>query len=91
MEYTGKPHCEKFAVNTFWHAHGSTVVACRPISQTVFMSLRAINRAEHVCATVVIKHNYISMCNLKIVIYILLYCEINICEILSFVIHYIHL
>ena len=30
----------------------------RPISQTVFMLSIAINRAEHVCATVIIKHNY---------------------------------
>ena len=30
----------------------------RPISQTVFMLSIAINRAERVCATVIIKHNY---------------------------------
>ena len=39
----------------------------RPISQTVFMLSIAINRAEHVCATVIIKHNYTLMCNLKII------------------------
>ena len=44
----------------------------RPISQTVFMLLIAINRAEHVCATVIIKHNYMLMCNHKIVINIML-------------------
>ena len=38
----------------------------RPISQTVFMLLIATNRAEHVCATVFIKHNYMLMCNHKI-------------------------
>ena len=44
----------------------------RPISQTVFMLSIAINRAEHVCATVIIKHNYMLMCNHKIVINIML-------------------
>ena len=44
----------------------------RPISQTVFMLLIAINRAEHVCATVMIKQNYMQMCNHKIVINIML-------------------
>ena len=34
----------------------------RPISQTVFMLSNAINRAEHVCAAVIIKHNYMLMC-----------------------------
>ena len=33
----------------------------RPISQTVFLLSIAINRAEHVCATVIIKHNYMPM------------------------------
>ena len=32
----------------------------------------AINRAEHLCATVIIKHNYMLMCNHKIVINIML-------------------
>ena len=36
----------------------------------------AINRAEHVCATVIIKHNYMRMCNHKIVINIIL-CLLN--------------
>ena len=36
----------------------------------------AINRAEHVCATVIIKHNYKLMCNHKIVINIML-CLLN--------------
>ena len=35
----------------------------RPISQTVFMLSIAINRAEHVCAAVIIKDNYMLMCN----------------------------
>ena len=47
-----------------------------PISQTVFMLSIAINRAEHVCATVIIKHNYMLMCNHKIVINIML-CLLN--------------
>ena len=37
----------------------------RPISQTMFMLSIAINRAEHVCATVISKHNYMIMCNHK--------------------------
>ena len=48
----------------------------RPISQTVFMLSMAINRAEHVCATVIIKHNYMLMCNHKFVINIML-CLLN--------------
>ena len=32
----------------------------------------AINKAEHVCATVIIKHNYMLMCDHKIVINIML-------------------
>ena len=48
----------------------------RPISQTVFMLSIAINRAEHVCATVIIKHNYMLMCYHKIVINIML-CLLN--------------
>ena len=40
----------------------------RPISQTMFMLSIAINRANHVCTTVIIKHNYMLMCNHKIVI-----------------------
>ena len=44
----------------------------RPISQTVFMLSIAINRAEHVCATVIIKHNCMLMCSHKIVINIML-------------------
>ena len=50
----------------------SLVSPNRPISQTVFMLSIAINRAEHVCATVIIKHNYMLMCNRKIVINIML-------------------
>ena len=38
------------------------IVPYRPISQTVFMLSIAINRAEHVCATVTIKHNYMLIC-----------------------------
>ena len=34
-----------------------------PISQTVFMLSIVSNRAEHVCAPVVITHNFILMCN----------------------------
>ena len=48
----------------------------RPISQTVFILSIAINRAEHVCATVIIKHNYMLMSNHKIVINIML-CLLN--------------
>ena len=48
----------------------------RPISQTVFMLSIAINRAEHACATVIIKHNYMLMCNHKFVINIML-CLLN--------------
>ena len=48
----------------------------RPISQTVFMLSIAINRAEHVCAIVIIKHNYMLVCNHKIVINIML-CLLN--------------
>ena len=48
----------------------------RAISQTVFMLSIAINRAEHVYATVIIKHNYMLMCNHKIVINIML-CLLN--------------
>ena len=44
----------------------------KPISQTVFMLSIAINRAEHVCASVNIKHTYMLMCNHKIVINIML-------------------
>ena len=36
----------------------------------------AINRADHVCATVIIKHNYMLMCNHKIVKNIML-CLLN--------------
>ena len=42
------------------------------MSQTMFMLSIAINRAEHVCATVIIKHNYMLMCNHKTVINIML-------------------
>ena len=48
----------------------------RPISQTVFMLSIAINRAEHVYATIIIKHNDMLMCNHKIVLNIML-CLLN--------------
>ena len=48
----------------------------RLISQTVFMLSIAINRAEHVCVTVIVKHNDMLMCNHKIVISIML-CLLN--------------
>ena len=48
----------------------------RAISQTVFMLSIAINRAEHVYATVIIKYIYMLMCNHKIVINIML-CLLN--------------
>ena len=48
------------------------MLAYRPISQTVLMLSIAINRAEHVCATAIIKHNYMLKCNHKIVLNILL-------------------
>ena len=44
----------------------------RPFSQTVFMLSIAINRAEHLCATVIIKHNYMS-CFLLVLLYINVY------------------
>ena len=56
--------------------HCTSNVMYRPISQTVFMLSIAINRAEHVCATVMIKHNYMLMCNHKIVTNIML-CLLN--------------
>ena len=34
-----------------------SIMPYRPISQTVFMLSIAINMAEHVCATVISKHN----------------------------------
>ena len=42
------------------------------ISQTLFMLSIAINRAGPVCASVIIKHTYMLMCNNKIVINIVL-------------------
>ena len=48
----------------------------RLISQSMFMLSIAINRAKHVCVTVIIKHNYMLMCNHKIVINIML-CLLN--------------
>ena len=57
--------------------HRTTLCLCyRPIYQTVFMLSIAINRAKHVCATVIIKHNYLLRCNNKIVINIML-CLLN--------------
>ena len=52
------------------------VMGVRPISQTVFMLSIAINRAENVCATAIIKHNFLLMCNLKSVVSIML-CLLN--------------
>ena len=40
----------------------------RPISHTVFMLPIAINRAEHVCAIVIMKYNYVLMCKHKFLI-----------------------
>ena len=57
-----------------WKSH--ILIVNRPISQTVFMLSIAINRAEHVYATVIIKHNYMLMCNHKIAINIML-CLLN--------------
>ena len=48
----------------------------RPISQTLFLLSIAINRAEHVYVTVISKHNYMLMCNHKIVINLML-CLLN--------------
>ena len=61
-----------------WSIDGKRInhMLYRPISQTMFMLSIAINRAEHVCATVIIKHNYMLMCNHKIVINIML-CLVN--------------
>ena len=54
----------------------ATVLHNRPISQIVVMSSIAINRAEHLWAIVIFKHNYTLMCNHKIVINIML-CLLN--------------
>ena len=48
----------------------------RPISETVFILSIAINRAEHVCAIVIIKHNNMLNCNHKIILNIML-CLLN--------------
>ena len=65
----------QYANDTYIHTHTNSTY--RPISQTMFMLSIAINRAEHVCATVIIKHNYIMlMCNHKLVINIML-CLLN--------------
>ena len=45
-------------------------------SETRFMLSIAINRAEPVCAAVIIKHNYVLMCNHNIVTNIML-CLLN--------------
>ena len=59
------------------HDHNTgRVYYSRPFSQTMFMLSIAINRAEHVCAAVISKHNYMLMCNHKIVINIML-CLLN--------------
>ena len=44
----------------------------RLISQTMFMLSIAINRAEHVCGTVVIKHNYMLIYTQQLAINIIL-------------------
>ena len=44
----------------------------RPISQTMFMLSIVINRAEHVYATVIVKHNCMLLCKHNIVINIML-------------------
>ena len=67
------------SVNCCYIIYSCLYVSChcnRPISQTVFMLSIAINRAKHVCATVIIKHNCLLICNPKIVINILL-CLLN--------------
>ena len=48
----------------------------RTISEIVFILSIATNRADPVCVTVIIKHNYKLMCNHKIVINIML-CLLN--------------
>ena len=59
------------------HDHNTgRVYYSRPFSLTMFMLSIAINRAEHVCAAVISKHNYMLMCNHKIVINIML-CLLN--------------
>ena len=59
------------------HDHNTgRVYYSRPFSQTMFMLSIAINRAEHVCAAVISKHNYMLMCDHKIVINIML-CLLN--------------
>ena len=46
---------------------GSEALHCTH-AQTMFLLPIAINRAEYVCATVMIRHNYMLMCNHTIVI-----------------------
>ena len=59
------------------HDHNTgRVYYSRPFSQTMLMLSIAINRAEHVCAAVISKHNYMPMCNHKIAINIML-CLLN--------------
>ena len=65
-----------FAIIIACFFHDKVSSCNRPISQTVFMLSIAINRAEHVYAAVIIKHNYMLMCNHKIVINIML-CLLN--------------
>ena len=48
--------------------HISLFVRNRPISQTVVMLSIAVNRTKPVCAVVIIEHNYILMCEHKLVL-----------------------
>ena len=56
--------------------HTSMVKYIDLFHRPCFMLSIAINRAEHACATVIIKHGYMLMCNHKIVINIML-CLLN--------------
>ena len=66
----------KLHTNTVRESHSCSgkkyAYASRTYCSLLFMLSIAINRAEHVCATVIIKRNYMLMCNHKIVINIML-------------------
>ena len=67
---------DEIDINCFSLPNYTLINSYITISQTVFMLSIAINRANHVCATVIIKHNCMLVCNHKIVINIML-CLLN--------------
>ena len=61
----------------WWKHHNNGYnISLRPTSQIICLLSIVINRAEHVCAAVNIKHNYMVMCHRKIVVNIML-CLVN--------------